>query len=233
MRHRVAGYKLGRKTQHRQAMWRNMAVSLLTHGQITTTLPKARSVQPFVERLITAAKKNDLSARRRAMKLLGQDHIMVPSEDHEAVQRNRYGEIERSGGRQMAPRIVKHLFEEVGPRYVDRDGGYTRIIKLAKHRIGDGADLCVLQLVGNEEGPQVAGQFSRRRDKANRRMEFAAQLRKGGKPEKKQDGQNPDISETVEEGRSAPGSPSEQHKESLENNEPRKGDNAEGAERQE
>ena len=233
MRHRVAGYTLGRKTQHRRAMWRNMAVSLLTHGQITTTLPKARSVQPFVEKLITAAKKGDLASRRRAMRMLGQDHIIVTSEDDASVQRNRYGEIVRAGGKQMAPRIVKHLFEEVGPRYADRDGGYTRIIKLAQHRIGDGADLCVIQLVGQEEGPQVAGQFSRRREKANKRMEFAAQLRKGGKAEKQQGGeQQPDLSEPAEEGRTAPGSPSDQHKASLDDAEPRKGDNAEGAERQ-
>ena len=68
------------------------------------------------------------------------------------------------------PRLVKKLFDEIGPKYADRDGGYTRIIRLAKHRIGDATQLCVLQLVGDEEGPQESGQYSRRREAANRRM---------------------------------------------------------------
>jgi len=174
MRHRVAGFKLGRKTNHRRAMWRNMAVSLLTHGQITTTLPKAKSVKPFVEKMISAAKKGDLASRRRVIKMIG-DPIMIKSADDDAVQRNKYGEI--TGG----PKVVKILFDEIAPKFADRTGGYTRIIKLAKHRIGDGTSLCVLQLVGEEEpGPQVSGQYSRRRDKANKRMERAAALRKGG-----------------------------------------------------
>ncbi len=97
---------------------------------------------------------------------------------------NKYGEIQRG------PKIVEHILTEVAPRYADRTGGYTRIIKLGKHRIGDGADLCVLQLVGEEEeGPTVSGSFSRRREKANKRMEFAAKLRKdkkdGGKADEK------------------------------------------------
>ena len=179
MRHRVAGYKLGRTTSHRIAMWRNMAVSLLAHEQITTTIPKAKSVQPFVERLISAARQDNLAGRRQAMKMLGQDRLIVRNEDDDDVERNAYGEVARKGGRRQGRRAVRHLFEEIGPRYADRNGGYTRIIKLGRHRIGDGADLCVLQLVSDEDtGPQVAGQYSRRRDKANRRMEFAAKLRR-------------------------------------------------------
>jgi large subunit ribosomal protein L17 len=175
MRHRVHGFKLGRKTNHRRAMWRNMAVSLFTHGQITTTLPKAKSVKPFVEKLISAAKQGDLASRRRVIKMIG-DRIMIKGENDDAVQRNKYGEV--TGG----PKVVKTLFDEIAPRYADRTGGYTRIIKLAKHRIGDGSSLCVLQLVGSddENGPQVSGQYSRRRDKANKRMERAAALRKDG-----------------------------------------------------
>jgi len=180
MRHRVAGRKLGRDTEHRRAMWRNMAVSLFTHGQITTTIPKAKSVKPFVEKLITAAKKGELASRRRVISELGGDPILIREQDDEDVPRNDYGELLREGGRRQGPRLVKYLFEEIAPRYQDRDGGYTRIIKLGRWRKGDGADLCVLQLVGEEEGgPQVAGQYSRRRQKANRRMERAAQLRKG------------------------------------------------------
>ncbi|MEO1237201.1 MAG: 50S ribosomal protein L17 [Planctomycetota bacterium] len=178
MRHRVYGRTLGRKTNHRTAMWRNQAIALFTHNQITTTIPKAKALQPFVEKLITAAKKGDLASRRRVIAKLGGDPVMIRDEDDENVERNKYGEV--VGG----TKISKHLFDEIAPRYADRDGGYTRIIKLGVSRIGDGSDLCVIQLVGTEEegGPQVSGSNSRRRDKANKRMEFAAKLRKGAAP---------------------------------------------------
>ncbi len=174
MRHRHAGRTLGRRTEHRIAMWRNMAVSLFTHGQITTTVPKAKSFQPFAEKLISAAKKGDLASRRRVISKLGGEKWMIQSEDAEGVVRNKYGELK------SAPKIVKHLFEEIAPRYANRDGGCTRIIKLAVHRLGDGSDLCVVQLVGDEEGPQVNGRFSRRRAQADNRTAYAASLRKGG-----------------------------------------------------
>ena len=175
MRHRVAGRILGRKTNHRRAMFRNMAVSLFTHGQITTTLPKAKAVRPFVERLISAAKKGDLHARRRVLAQLGGDQVMVKHDNDDDVVRNKYGEV--TGG----PRVIKHLFEEIAPVYADRNGGYTRIIRLGKHRIGDATDLCVLQLVREEDtGPQLAGSRARRA-KSNKRMEFAAKLAKANK----------------------------------------------------
>ncbi|MFK7788726.1 MAG: 50S ribosomal protein L17 [Phycisphaeraceae bacterium] len=175
MRHRVYGRKLGRKTNHRRAMFRNMAVALFTHGQITTTVPKAKSLRPFVEKLITMAKKGDLHNRRRAISTLGGDKNMMVSEDAEGVVRNRFGEL------QKAPKIVKHLFEEIAPRYEDRNGGYTRIIRLGQNRLGDGTDLCVIQLVGveDEDAPQTAGSRTRR-GKANKRTAFAAKLAKGG-----------------------------------------------------
>lgn len=175
MRHRVYGRKLGRKTNHRKAMFRNMAVALFTHGQITTTVPKAKSLRPFVERLITMAKKGDLHNRRRAISALGGDKNMMVAEDGDGIERNRFGEL------QKAPKIIKYLFDEIGPRYEDRTGGYTRIIRLGQNRLGDGTDLCVIQLVGqeDEDAPQVAGGRSRRA-KSNKRMEFAAKLAKGG-----------------------------------------------------
>lgn len=172
MRHRVAGFKLGRDTEHRVALRRNLAAALFTHGQITTTVPRAKSVRPFVEKLITMARKGDLASRRRVVARL-QDRVLVLGDDDEKVTRNKYGEV------LDGPRLVKKLFDEIAPRYADRSGGYTRIIRLSQHRIGDGGDLCVLQLVGQEEkGPQVSGQYSRRREKANRRMEVSARLRK-------------------------------------------------------
>ena len=96
----------------------------------------------------------------------------------DGVERNKYGELKK------APKIVKHLFEEIAPRYKDRDGGCTRIVKLAVHRLGDGSDLCVVQLVGDESGPQVNGRFSRRRAQADKRTAYAASLRKGGSDQK-------------------------------------------------
>lgn len=172
MRHRVAGYKLCRDAEHRRSDRRNLAVALFTHGQITTTVPKAKSVQPFVEKLITTAKGGGLLARRRLSQAIG-NPILVRNDADTDVKRNKYGEIQ--GG----PRVIEKLLNDIAPRYADRNGGYTRIVRLGTHRIGDGTDLCVLQLVGDEQGPQVGGQHSRRREKANRRMEFAAKLRKG------------------------------------------------------
>src|SRR5690606_35865043 len=144
--------------------FRNLAIALFTHGQITTTLPKAKAVKPFVEKLITTAKRGDLTARRQVIRAVGNpilvDFDVQHDEPPEGYKVNKYGEL-ISG-----PRLVKKLFEEIAPRYADRPGGYTRIIKLARHRIGDGSDLCVLQLVSDEDtGPQVSGQYSRRREK--------------------------------------------------------------------
>lgn len=172
MRHRVAGYKLGRDAEHRRAMWRNMAASLFTHGQITTTLPKAKSVKPFVERLITMAKKGDLASRRRVISKL-QDRIIVRSVDDDDVSYNRDGEVVDG------PRLVKKLFDEIAPKYMDRPGGYTRIVRLDQRRVGDGSDLVVLQLVGDEDGPNVKGRASRRRQTQDNRTAFAAKLRRG------------------------------------------------------
>ena len=172
MRHRKAGYKLGRTTAHRTSTLRNLAAGLFEHGQITTTVPRAKAVQPFAERLITLAKRGDLHARRLAAARLN-DRIMASDED--AVERNRYGEIRKG------PKLIKHLFEEIGPRFKDRPGGYTRIVKIDKRRLGDGGRLCVLQLVGDEEGPEIGGRLSVRRRIADGRTEFAAKLRKASK----------------------------------------------------
>ncbi|MEM9415051.1 MAG: 50S ribosomal protein L17 [Planctomycetota bacterium] len=192
MRHRVAGRILGRRTNHRRAMFRNMAVSLFTHGQITTTVPKAKAVRPFVERLITAAKKGDLHARRRVIAKLGGDQVMVKNDNDEDVVRNKYGEV--IGG----PKVVKHLFDEIAPQFADRSGGYTRIIRIGKHRIGDASDLCVLQLVrADDDGPKLAGERPRR-TKSNKRMEFAAKLAKDNKQEEKPAKEEP-AAEAAEE----------------------------------
>ncbi|MFG0329186.1 MAG: 50S ribosomal protein L17 [Phycisphaerales bacterium] len=164
MRHRVYGYKLNRDTEHRTAMFRNLAAGLFEHGQIETTLPKAKAVQPFVERIITLAKRGDLHARRLVISML-QDRIMC--DDEEQITRDRFGEVAKG------PKLVRHIFENVAPNFSDREGGYTRIVKLAKRRLGDGTDLVVLQLVGDEFGPEIGGGESRRRRQRTRRKEFA------------------------------------------------------------
>ncbi|MCA9309887.1 MAG: 50S ribosomal protein L17, partial [Phycisphaerales bacterium] len=200
MRHRKAGYKLGRTSAHRQAMLRNLAASLFEHGQVTTTVPKAKAVQPFVEKIITLAKRGDLHSRRLVISKLGGNRtafewLYLPQNateeereqvskvadrasaffdipDGDEVERNRYGELKK------APRLVKHIFENVAPRFADRAGGYTRVVRLGRRRIGDGAEWCVIQFVGAEEGPEIGGNPSRRRRAADRRTAYAAQMRK-------------------------------------------------------
>ena len=173
MRHAIAGYKLGRTPEHRRAMFRNLAAALFQHGQITTTLPKAKAVQPFVEKLITLARRGDLHARRRVIAQLRDRELIY------VVDGGRKEEIvdEKT--------LVQKLFDDIAPRYADRPGGYTRIVKLAKRRIGDGSDLVVLQLLGEEEegAPRVRGRHSRRRQQQDSRTAFAAKLRKAARSE--------------------------------------------------
>ncbi len=190
MRHRVFGKQLCVKEDHRRAMLRNLAAGLFEHGQIETTVPKAHAVQPFVEKLITIAKQGGLAARRTIEARINDRSIFAWIADpntkdekknaHElwelpadsAIEFNRYGEL------RAAPRLVEHLISKVAPLYADRPGGYTRIIKLDKRRVGDQTDLCILQLVGKEDGPQVSGRRSNRRRTADKRTAYAAELRK-------------------------------------------------------
>ncbi len=167
MRHRVYGYKLNRDSEHRIAMFRNMVAGLFEHGQITTTLPKAKAIQPMAEKLITLAKRGDLHARRRAIAIL-RDRIMCDDEDK--IERNKFGDVVKG------PKLIRHLFENIGPNYKDRNGGYTRIIRLGTHRLGDGGDQVLLQLVGDQTGPEIGGLNSNRRAKATRRRAFAEKI---------------------------------------------------------
>ena len=131
MRHRVAGRHLSRTSEHRLALRRNMVSSLFEHETISTTLEKAKEVRGFAEKLITLAKKGNLPARRRAISMLNDRGIYV-EEDGKMVKKGT---------------VVGKLFSEIGPRYLERAGGYTRIIKLPKCRLGDGGKLVLLQLV--------------------------------------------------------------------------------------
>jgi large subunit ribosomal protein L17 len=200
MRHQRAGYRLGRTTAHRLSTLRNIAAGLFEHGQITTTIPKAKAVRPFVEKIISDAKDGSLAARRRVIAKLGGDRLgfdwlyvakgasdaekdqVQALRDHAAqffdlpesslVERNRYGELRK------APKLVKHIFEHIAPRFRDRAGGYTRIVKLGRHRVGDGTELCIIQFVGAEDGPEIGGKPSTRRRTADKRTAYAAKVRK-------------------------------------------------------
>src|SRR5262250_3765700 len=120
MRHKVSGYKLGRTTSHRRSLLRNMATSLIMEERIETTVPKAKALRPTVEKMITLGKRGDLSARRQA------------------------------AGYLMTDEAVVKLFDTVGPRFGDRNGGYTRIIRTMWNK-GDGADKAFLELLGSEK----------------------------------------------------------------------------------
>ncbi|MGA2678637.1 MAG: 50S ribosomal protein L17 [Sedimentisphaerales bacterium] len=134
MRHRVAGRQLSRTSEHRIALRRNLAVALFEHETISTTIRKAKEVKGFAEKLITLARKGTLAARRQAISQLG-DRNIFKDEDGQQVRKGT---------------IIGKLFSELGPRYLDRKGGYTRIIHLAKRRLGDNGELVLLQLVGAE-----------------------------------------------------------------------------------
>ena len=129
MRHNISGRKLNRTSSHRKAMFSNMVNALIKHEQITTTLPKAKELRPIIEKMVTLSRKNDLHSRRQAISKL-QDNDMV-----------------------------KKLFEVLGPRYAERTGGYTRIIK-AGFRYGDSTPMAVIEFVdrdkdakGQDSGP--------------------------------------------------------------------------------
>ena len=120
MRHKVAGFKLGRTTSHRRALLRNMVTSLIIEERIETTVPKAKALRPSIEKMITLGKKGDLAARRRAAAYV------------------------------MTDEALTKLFDELGPRFGDREGGYTRIVRTTWQK-GDGADKAFIELLGSEK----------------------------------------------------------------------------------
>jgi large subunit ribosomal protein L17 len=171
-----------------------MAQSLFEHGQIRTTLPKAKDLRPFVERLITIARKargGDLAARQRLVSLLG-DRAIIPAEYQEQyeemsdaardrVLRSRSGRRHRTGQpRGGAPftavSVINHVINEIAGRYDDRQGGYTRVIRLGTSVKGDSAPMAVLQLIGEEESPGTVTRPEKtaRRRRTERRYAAAA-----------------------------------------------------------
>ncbi|HYO10394.1 MAG TPA: 50S ribosomal protein L17 [Tepidisphaeraceae bacterium] len=165
-RHMIRGRQLSRDTEHRKALRRNMAQSLFEHGKIKTTPAKAKEVKAFVEKLITEARKNTLTSRRRVIALM-QDRRLVDEEQEFTGQT-----------------VVQKLFADVAPKFGDRQGGYTRIIKLANYRIGDAGEQVLLQLCTEESAPKGTARRSAglRRKRNERKHQFASRiLKKGGK----------------------------------------------------
>lgn len=138
-------------------MRRNMVASLFEHETIATTIQKAKEVKPFAEKLITLAKKGTLSARRRAISMLGNRDII----EHEDGERVRKGTV------------VGKLFSEIGPRYLDRPGGYTRIIRRSLRRLGDNGELVLLQLLGENEGPKKKAKAAAKKRSPSKRKDTA------------------------------------------------------------
>jgi large subunit ribosomal protein L17 len=176
MRHRVHGRKLNRTTSHRLAMRRNLCQSLVEHGELRTTITKAKDVRPLAERLVTLAVDGSLAARQRAEALL-HDRSIIPAEHREDYDRmsdakrlktlrarsgRRYrANTTRPGLKFTAESVLHKLFAEVGPRMKKRNekyqcsGGYTRIIRLAERRLGDAGELAILQFVGEDDKPRT------------------------------------------------------------------------------
>jgi large subunit ribosomal protein L17 len=125
MRHRAQGRKLGRTSAHRKAMFRNQLTALFTHERITTTVPKAKELRPMAERMVTLARTGTLANRRRILE-------MVPDKE-----------------------VVKRLFDDIAPRFADRPGGYTRIVRVGRRR-GDNAEMAIIEFIDYE--PSLKGE---------------------------------------------------------------------------
>ncbi len=155
MRHKVAGWKLGRNTSHRRSLLRNLVTSLILEERVETTVPKAKAMRPQVEKMITLGKRGDLAARRRA------------------------------GAYLMTSTAVDKLFDTIGPRFGDREGGYLRIVRSGWQK-GDGADKAFIELLGSEKLQEEKRQKraevrAKRAEETKKAMEEAeAQASEGG-----------------------------------------------------
>jgi large subunit ribosomal protein L17 len=168
MRHNVAHRKLGRVTEHRLALLRNQAIALLRHERIETTIPKAKELRPFVERLITIAKRGVASGEANGKALHARRLVLAELPDKD---------------------VVGKLFETLAPRFAGRPGGYTRILRVGFRR-GDSAEVAQIELVGSEYNPRLA-QDKEKSEKdggdkpkgkgVGERLKAAAQRMRGGK----------------------------------------------------
>lgn len=173
MRHRVGQRKLGRTTSHRIALLRSQAAALLAHETIQTTVPKAKELRPFVERLITIAKRGVKAADPKGRSLSARRLVMRDLLDET---------------------VVTKLFDDLAPRFIDRPGGYTRILRVG-HRRGDAAEIAQIELLGSEFDPKKAeaekqaaeadgGEQAKSQKSVGERLKAAAQRLRGGKKTK-------------------------------------------------
>ena len=144
MRHNVAHRKLGRVTEHRLALLRNQAIALLRHERIETTMPKAKELRPFVERLITVAKRGAAASTVQGRTLHARRLVLSELPDKD---------------------VVGKLFETLVPRFADRPGGYTRILRVGFRR-GDGSEVAQVELVGSEYDPKKAEESAAEKEAA-------------------------------------------------------------------
>src|SRR5579864_8303226 len=149
MRHKRSGYKLKRDAGSRKALFKGLITSVIEHERIVTTVPKAKAVKPLVDKMITLAKRDTLHARRQAAAIL------------------------------ETPEAVKKLFDKLGTRFGQRNGGYTRVVRLG-NRKGDGAEQCMIELVGSELVKRAA-------ERAKRREERLQALKTGEEGEEKEE----------------------------------------------
>lgn len=147
MRHKVSGYKLKRNLASRNALFRGLITSVLEHERIITTVPKAKAVRPLVEKMITLGKQDTLHARRQAAAVI------------------------------ESPAIVQKLFDKLGTRFGQRNGGYTRIVRLGPRK-GDGAEQAILELVGSELVKRAAERAKRKEE----RLKAMKEGREGEEP---------------------------------------------------
>jgi large subunit ribosomal protein L17 len=171
MRHNVSGRKLNRTTAHRKMLYRNLVTSLFKHERITTTVPKAKEARIVAEKMITFAKRGDLHARRMVARKLTE------------------------------PAVLQKLFEEIAPRYSERPGGYTRIMRMGP-RQGDNAEMAILELVDNTAKPKSLDSKKRSRArrvlKAEEKAEAAAALTEAAE-EKAEAAPAEEIAEEIDE----------------------------------
>lgn len=156
MRHRKGGFKLGRNTSHRRALLRNLVTSIILNDRVQTTITKCKASRPLVEKMITLGKNGSVHARRQALAYM------------------------------MTPESVDRLFKTVAPRYADRNGGYTRIVRIGQ-RQGDAAEVAFIELLGaeqelSEKVQKRADARQKRRDEMQRQMEEQSAAEAGGDP---------------------------------------------------
>ena len=156
MRHRKGGFKLGRNTSHRRALLRNLVTSVILNDRIQTTITKCKASRPLVEKMVTLGKNGSVHARRQALAYL------------------------------MTPEAVDRLFATVAPRYAERNGGYTRIVRVGQ-RQGDAAEVAYIELLGaeqelNEKAQKRADARQKRREEMQRQMEEQSAAEGAGDP---------------------------------------------------